>query len=189
MAGDAVPYLRRRPPRQTAAAVTTTPGPSLALRQPEPERTVRRVPLARDTRRLDALTPMIALDRLQSGVGSLEVLVGVPIARTGVLWELTDGRSGTGADVRLDGGRRPYVSPGREGQYLVGLRHVRALRRLLFFVPAPSSVSVVLGSGLQITCAPELRVLAVYQRDGELFLRYDDEPYRTVESVGAAYGF
>ena len=114
MSGATVPYLRRRPPHKPPA-VAASATPALALHQPDPERTLRTLPGVRGSGRLEPHAPMVVLDRRQSAIGALRILVDPAPAWTGVLWELADGRSGPYEDVPLDAGRRPYVSRGSTG--------------------------------------------------------------------------
>ena len=189
MSGTTVPFLRRRPPHKPSPAAAPTP--ALALRQPDPERTLRTLPRVRGAGRLEPHSPMVVLDRRQSAIGSLRILVDPAPAWAGVLWELTDGRSGPYGDVPLDQGRRPYVSRGSSGtaaHYDVGLRHVRDVRRLVVGGPPTSIITVELAGGTTVVCAPGSTALALYQHDGELYLRADHEPYPSEGHLRAAYG-
>ena len=190
MSGATVPFLRRRPPHKPAPAAAAST-PALALRQPDPERTLRTLPRVRGAGRLEPHSPMVVLDRRQSAIGSLRILVDPAPAWAGVLWELTDGRSGPYEDVPLDPGRRPYVSRGSSGtaaHYDVGLRHVRDVRRLVVGGPSTSIMTVELAGGTTVVCAPGSTALALYQHDGELYLRTDQEPYPSQGHLRAAYG-
>lgn len=190
MSGETVPFLRRRPPHKPSP-VAASSTPVLALRQPEPERTLRTVPRVRGAGRLEPHAPMVVLDRFQSAIGSLQVYVDPAPGWLGVLWELDDGRSGISDDVPLDDGRRPYVSRGSRGtatEIVVGLRHARRLRRVVVGAPASSAISVELMGGTTIVCAPGTTAVALYQVDGEIYLRADDDPYPSVGHLRAAYG-
>ena len=188
-------FLRRRPPRRPASAsapVTTTLSlnPSASAEQARPDTTAD-VGLARvqTAGHLDAAHPMLALTRLQSAVGSLRLVIDGDATGADVLWELEDLRRGSLDRVPLDAGRRPLVSPDRTPGFVLGLRHARGLRRVVFWFPAPAVVSVVLVDDTIIRCDPAITALAIYQLDGELVLRYDDEPYASIDAVRTAYGF
>lgn len=190
MSGATVPFLRRRPPHKPSAGAAAA-APALALRQPDPERTLRTLPRVRGAGRLEPHAPMVVLDRRQSAIGSLRILLDPAPAWTGVLWELADGRSGPYEDVPLDAGRRAYVSRGSTGtaaHYDVGLRHVRDLRRVVVGMPSTSLVTIELVGGTTIVCAPGTSALALYQHDGELYLRADGDPYPSQSHLRAAYG-
>lgn len=188
-------FLRRRPPRRpfaTDAPVTT----SLSLNPAAPDERASRdgaaaygVPRVQAAGHLDVAHPMLALTRLQSAVGSLRVVIDGDPTGYDVLWELDDLRRGSLDRVPLDLGRRPLVSPDKTPGFVLGLRHARALRRVVFWFPGADAVSVVLVDDTVIRCDPAISVLAVYQLEGELFLRYDDEAYATIDEVRAAYGF
>ena len=188
-------FLRRRPPRRPASAsapVTTTLSlnPSASAEQARPDITAD-VGLARvqTAGHLDAAHPMLALTRLQSAVGSLRLVIDGDATGADVLWELEDLRRGSLDRVPLDAGRRPLVSPDRTPGFVLGLRHARGLRRVVFWFPAPAVVSVALVDDTIIRCDPAITALAIYQLDGELVLRYDDEPYASIDAVRTAYGF
>lgn len=188
-------FLRRRPPRRPTVAVapvTTT----LSLGSPAaPEQTHQEpatpygIPRAQTAAHLDAAHPMLALTRLQSAIGSLRVVINGPATGCDVLWELADLRRGSLDRAPLDAGRRPLVSPDRTPGFVLGLRHARGLRRVVFWFPAAESVSIMLVDDTVIRCDPGMRALAVYQLDGELVLRFDDETYASIDSVRTAYGF
>src|SRR5215213_10554774 len=129
-------YLRRVPKLgETPAAPPPAKGPALSLRHPS--RPGQRGPVARRAQGRAILSrdaPTVTLDRRQSAIGSLAFeLVG-----SGALscaWELGDGEAGlvskaSGVLVSPEFGRRPIVQL-VERSLVVGLRHVRQLRRLL----------------------------------------------------------
>jgi hypothetical protein len=188
-------FLRRRPPRRPEATTAAAPSavrlsigtPSTGAREPEPP--ARAIPRVSGAGRLDARQPMLALSRFQSAIGSLQVVVGGDVTGMDVLWELGDHRQGSVDNAPLDAGRRRLVSHDRMPGFVLGLRHARGLRRVLFYLPATSSVTVNLYDGTTIACDPAISVLALYQHDGLIHLRYDGEPYPTLGTVKAAYGF
>lgn len=188
-------FLRRRPPRRPEATAVAAPSavrlsigtPAAPTHEPEPP--ARSIPRVSGAGRLDPRQPMLALSRFQSVIGSLQVVVGGDVTGMDVLWELGDQRQGTMGDAPLDAGRRRLVSPDRMPGFVLGLRHARGLRRVLFYLPSTSSVTVNLYDGTTIACDPRIAVLAVYQHDGRMHLRYDGEPYPTLGTVKAAYGF
>lgn len=187
-------FLRRRPPRRppaatapttTALSLTSTPPAEQLPRDPA---TVSGVPRVQAAGHLDAGHRMLALTRLQSAIGSLRVVIDGPAVGCDVLWELADLRRGSLDRVPLDAGRRPLVSADRTPGFVLGLRHARSLRRVVFWFPAADAVSVVLVDDTVIRCDPAITALALYQLEGEFFLRYDDEPYASLDEVRAAYG-
>ncbi|MBF0722613.1 MULTISPECIES: hypothetical protein [Sanguibacter] len=189
-------FVRRRPPRRpdASAAVAAPSAVRLSIGTPaaashEPEPPARSIPRVSGTGRLEPRQPMLALSRFQSAIGSLQVVVGGDVTGMDVLWELDDMRQGSVETAPLDAGRRPLVSYDRMPGFVLGLRHSRGLRRVLFYLPSTSSVTVNLYGGTTIACDPSITVLAVYQHDGRMHLRYDGEPYPTLGTVKAAYGF
>ncbi|SDB89391.1 hypothetical protein SAMN05216410_0744 [Sanguibacter gelidistatuariae] len=189
-------FLRRRPPRRPVAAnvpaaTKLSLNPAAAAHEPAPRDAAASygVPRVQAAGHLDAAHPMLALTRLQSAVGSLQVVVDGDAAGCDVLWELDDNRQGSLDRVPLDAGRRPLVSPDKTPGFVLGLRHAQALRRVVFWFPGATTVSVVLLDGTVVRCDHPMSVLAVYQLEGELFLRYDADDYADVSEVRAAYGF
>lgn len=189
-------FLRRRPPRRPASTSVPASTPlSLTPAAAATERASRDAAAAYGVARvqtaghLDAAHPMLALTRLQSAIGSLRVVIDGDPTGCDVLWELDDLRRGSLDRVPLDAGRRPLVSPDKEPGFVLGLRHAGSLRRVVFWFPAADTVSVVLVDDTVIRCDAEMTALAIYQLGGELFLRYDAEPYAHLDEVRAAYGF
>ena len=189
-------FLRRRPPRRpTVAAAPSTTTLSLNPTAQAEERSSRGaaaafgVPQVQAAGHLDAAHPMLVLTRLQSAIGSLRVVIDGDPSGCDVLWELDDLRRGSLDRAPLDSGRRPLVSPDKEPGFVLGLRHAQALRRVIFWFPAADSVSIVLVDDTVIRCEAGMRVLAVYQLQGQLYLRYDGEDYATIDAVRTAYGF
>lgn len=197
-------YLRRVPKLgETPRAPAPSAGPSLSLARPsQPERSepdVRRVQgravLSRDA-------PTVTLDRRQSAIGSL----AFELAGSGELscaWELDDAEAGlvsraAGVLVSPEFGRRPIVQL-VERKVVVGLRHVRRLRRLLLLAGGlpntnPSRLVGDLLDGGTIESAhsgvePVMAALAIYQVAGELVVRREDAPFGSLEKAAAAYGF
>jgi hypothetical protein len=181
----AVPYLVRRPHAPVAP-------PASAL---TPARRLDGQLL------LDANAPEATLDRRQSSIGSL-VLELAGQGELGVVWELEDTRRGVvspleGRLISPEYGRRPIVEH-RQGRILVGLRHVRQLRRLVVLVEGPESRhpyrvvgSVHDGSTFEASfawSAPVISALAIYQVDGELVVRREGFDFATRADVSEAYG-
>ncbi|MEJ7783694.1 MAG: hypothetical protein WKF96_02750 [Solirubrobacteraceae bacterium] len=146
--------------------------------------------------------PAVTLDRRQSAIGTLAFnLVG-----SGVLscaWELVDGEAGlvsteAGVLVAPAFGRRPIVQI-LEGSILVGLRHVRRLRRLLLLADRLDGaerarlIGDLLDGGTvesaHAAIAPVVAALAIYQVAGELVVRREDCGFRSAENAAAAHGF
>jgi hypothetical protein len=190
MGGQTVPYLRRRPPRRPEPQAVAPSSPTLSLRPPPaPEQALRRVRRAEGAVRLERTSPMVVLDRFQSSIGSLEILTKATPHGLDLVWEMADRSHGDAADVPLDAGRRLVVSRGRAGQYVVGLRHARALRSLVLVTQGVGPVTLALLDGTTVTCGPDMTVLQVLQHDGELYLRYDDTEYASFAHVRTAYGY
>lgn len=199
-----IAYLRRVPKvGEARAAPAPAAGPSLALgRTAQPavaEIAVRRV-RGRTQLRRDA--PAATLDRRQSAIGSLAFeLVGD--GELSCCWELVGGDAGlvsraTDVLVSPEFGRRPIVQL-VERSVVVGLRHVRRLRRLLLLVggeranatPARLVGELVDGSTVESAHAAVQGVtaaLAIYHVAGELVIRREDAPFRSLEEAAAAYG-
>jgi hypothetical protein len=199
-----ITYLRRRPKvGEAPAAPPVSAGPSLSLsRTPEPAKQAAPVPRARGRAMLSASAPTVTLDRRQSAIGAL-VFALVGSGELSAAWELMSGEAGlvsaaTGVRVSPEFGRRPIVQL-RDNAIIVGLRHVRRLRRLLLIAggldqAAPSRLIGDLydGGTLESTHAAEKRVvaaLAIYQVDGELVVRLEDAGFASAEKAAAAYGF
>lgn len=132
---------------------------------------------------------MVSLDRFQSAIGSMQVGLTGDTSWIDVLWELDDLRQGSITNAPLDLGHRRLVSYDKAPGFVLGLRHSESLRRVLFFLPRVSSVTITLYGGTTIVCDPAVSVLALYQHAGEIVLRYDSEPYPTIGEVKVAYGF
>lgn len=197
-------YLRRRlkvgetPPSAPPAA-----SPSLSLaRAPQADIQAAQVRRAEGRTVLSRDAPAVTLDRRQSAIGSLafELVGGGALS---CAWELDDGEAGLvsdASDVRVSPmfGRRPIVQL-VDRRLVVGLRHVRRLRRLLLLGEALTDTKPLrlvgdLLDGATIESAhtaaePALAALAVYQVDGELVIRREDAGFASVEKAVAAYGF
>jgi hypothetical protein len=84
-------------------------------------------------------------------------------------------------------------------QLIVGLRHVRRLRRLLLLASGlddskPARLVGELHDGGTVesphsAIAPVVAALAVYQVDGELVIRRENFGFPSAEAAAAAYGF
>ena len=203
-------YLRRRPKVGETPPPSAEPevpaGPSLSLgRAPKPVAEpvgtgVRRV---RGRTLLTADTPTATLDRRQSAIGSVAFEIAGPGA-VGALWELQDGSVGhieasVGTTTSPEFGRRPIVELTR-GKVVVGLRHVRELRRLLILVSGfrgndPQRLLMTLHDDSTLesthvsTSGPVVVALAIYQVDGELVIRREDFGFDSGETAGREYGF
>lgn len=197
-------YLRRRPKAGEApvAAPRAAP-PSLSLGH-APQHDDRAVPIRRAAGRtvLSRDAPAVTLDRRQSAIGSLafELVGGGELS---CAWELVGGDAGLvsdASDVRVSPmfGRRPIVQL-LDRRLVVGLRHVRRLRRLLVLGEAPADTQALrvvgdLLDGAMIESAHTATerafvTLAVYQVDGELVIRREDTGFASVEKAATAYGF
>lgn len=146
----------------------------------------------------------VTLDRRQSAIGSLALrLFGGGEGALSCAWELVDGEAGlvsAALDVRVspEFGRRPIVQLRKE-QLIVGLRHVRRLRRLLLLASGldESRATRLVGElhddstveSPHTGIAPVVAALAVYQVDGELVIRREDFGFPSAEGAAAAYGF
>lgn len=185
-------YLRRRPRH----APSTANAPAARAVHGEPPR--------RTTGRL-LLTPEVTevtLDRRQSAIGSLTFeLAGQ--GEIGVVWELEDSTTGLvspleGRLVSPEFGRRPIVEH-RQGQVVVGLRHVRAVRRLLVLIESPPTrhphrlVGTLYGDDMFESSfsgeGPVTAALAVYQVRGELVVRREGFEFPSRADAADAYGF
>lgn len=206
-----IAYLRRRPKvGDQAAAPEPAAGPSLSLSRslereapqaggqdagPSVRRARGRAILTRDT-------PVVTLDRRQSAIGSLAFdLVGG--GALSCAWELDGGEAGLvsealGVRVSPEFGRRPIVQL-VDARLVVGLRHVRELRRLLVLAgglpespPGRLIGDLLDGSTVESAHAgprPVIAALALYQVAGELVIRREDEGFDGVEKAASAYGF
>ena len=219
--------LHQAPPRPPASSTSLDlgAGPAPASggpsRPPKPAPAPTRHHVVRRTRRgaatlLDFAAPVVTLDRLQSGIGTLtfDAVVGDEVGdlRLGAAWELTDGRTGT---VDLDAGRRlgpddrrAVVWAGREGRFeriALDLRQSRSLARLLLFGFSPSRQTLQWGGTVvgttaggeridaPIVSAPSPAVMALvslYNVDGEFVVRAEMDPVAgSVRDTCRAFGY
>lgn len=199
-----ITYLRRRPkPGEAAPAPAPKAAGALSL-SPKAERegpaaSARRV---RGRAVLSRDEPTVTLDRRQSAIGSLSFeLVGS--GDLSCAWELADGEAGlvskaAGVLVSPEFGRRSIVQI-LERSVVVGLRHVRNLRRLLILAGglANTTPSRLVGDLLDESTIesahtgtqPVIAALAIYQVGGELVVRREDAGFGSLEKAAAAYGF
>lgn len=191
MSGQTLTFIRRRPPRPVTSGNAAPVRSSLSIAAPtEQVKSVAKplAPLLDEVRRLDRENRMVRLNSYQSSIGSLQINVANSVGRV-VLWELQDGKTGTLDDVPDDPARRPIVSVNKEGSgFVVGLRHVRAIRRLIFAFSGDAGVSIQTISDEPLRTSPDLRLLEVYNLDGALFVRYDENVYESPQNLRAAYG-
>jgi len=217
-------YLRRRPVRtenkrddRTSAPPPATGSLSLAFGPPTRVAPTSRAPKApplpattrvRGRTLLTADAPVATLDRRQSAIGSL-TFDATPHGQVNGVWELTDGTAGIvsagavseegGITTSPEFGRRSLVQLSK-GQLLVGLRHVRQLRRLLVVVTdldpqgAASTTVAALYDRSSIESSheshvPALVTLALYQVDGELVVRREGFGFPSLAEAAKAYGF
>jgi len=202
-----ITYLRRRPKMGERVAPPPAAPPSLSLGRPAQQGPkVALAPVQRVAGRaiLSADAPTVTLDRRQSAIGSLAFdLFGAGDAALSCAWELVEGEAGlvsAALNVRVSPqfGRRPIVQL-RKDQLVVGLRHVRRLRRLLLLVSGldESKATRLVGElhdegtieSSHTAIAPVVAALAVYQVDGELVIRREDFGFPSAEAAAAAYGF
>lgn len=205
-----ITYLRRRPKLgERVASPAPAAAPSLSLGRPAQQGPkVALAPVQRVAGRaiLSADAPTVTLDRRQSAIGSLAFDLFGADAGGGALscaWELVEGEAGlvsAALNVRVSPqfGRRPIVQL-RKGQLVVGLRHVRRLRRLLLLMGGldESNATRLVGElhdegtveSSHTAIAPVVAALAVYQVDGELVIRREDFGFPSAEAAAAAYGF
>ena len=205
-----ITYLRRRPkvgemPAAPAPAPRATSSLSLG-RSAQQAPKVAMAPVRRVDGRaiLGADAPTVTLDRRQSAIGSLALaLFGGAGGTLSCAWELVDGDAGllsAALDVLVSPqfGRRPIVQLHRR-QLIVGLRHVRRLRRLLILASDldESRPTRLVGElhdegtveSPHTAVAPVVAALAVYQVDGELVIRRENSGFPSEEAAASAYGF
>jgi len=202
-----ITYLRRRPKMgERVAAPPAAAPPSLSLGRPAQQGPkVALAPVQRVAGRaiLSADAPTVTLDRRQSAIGSLALDLFGGGGALSCAWELVEGEAGlvsAALDVRVspEFGHRPIVQLRRDS-LIVGLRHVRRLRRLLLLLSGldESKPTRLVGElhdestieSQHTANAPVLAALAVYQVDGELVVRREDFGFPSAEAAAAAYGF
>jgi hypothetical protein len=205
-----ITYLRRRPKlgeRLAAPPPPARPSRSLSLgpaARHEPKLATSPVRRVAARAILSADAPTVTLDRRQSAIGSLALqLFGGGGEALSCAWELVDGEAGlvsAALDVEVSPqfGHRPIVQL-RKDRLVVGLRHVRRLRRLLLLASGLDEskptrlVGELHGGGTvesaQTAIAPVVAALAVYQVDGELVIRREGFGFPSVEAAASAYGF
>ncbi|MEA2235000.1 MAG: hypothetical protein QOD83_4816 [Solirubrobacteraceae bacterium] len=203
-----ITYLRRRPKvgeRRATPPARTSSSLSLAgAAQQGPKIAVAPVRRVAGRAMLSADAPTVTLNRRQSAIGSLafDLFDGAGGALS-CAWELVEGEAGlvsAALDVRVspEFGRRPIVQSNKE-QLIVGLRHVRRLRRLLLLASGldgskPARLVGELHDGGTVespytAIAPVVAAIAVYQVDGELVIRRENFGFPSAEAAAAAYGF
>ena len=205
-----ITYLRRRPKLgETVAAPPARAPSSLSLGRGGAAQQLPNVQVAA-VRRVDgrailsADVPAVTLDRRQSAIGSIAFdLFGGQGGVLSCAWELVDGEAGlvsAALDVRVSPqfGRRPIVEL-RKAQLIVGLRHLRSLRRLLLLAGGldESKPTRLVGQlhdegtieSPHTGIAPVVAALAVYQVEGELVIRRENFGFASAEAAAAAYGF
>jgi hypothetical protein len=151
---------------------------------------------------LTADVPTATLDRRQSAIGSLTFEIAGPGA-VAAIWELQDGSAGVVDDadnvrVSPEFGRRPIVEY-TQGRIIVGLRHVRELRRLLILMRGfrGNDAQRLLATlhddstfeSSHTGVGPYVAALAVYNVDGELVIRREGAGFDSSETIADAYGF
>jgi len=204
-----ITYLRRRPKvgEERVARPPPRAPSSLSLGHAEQQRPkIAVAPVRRVDGRaiLSADAPTVTLHRRQSAIGSLVLgLFGGGGGALSCAWELVDGEAGlvsAALDVRVspEFGRRPIVQL-RKDQLIIGLRHVRRLRRLLLLASdldesRPTRLVGELHDGGTVESphtgiAAVVATLAVYQVDGELVIRRENFGFPSAEAAAGAYGF
>lgn len=152
-------FLRRR--AHAAAAPTAPTGTALHL-DATPASTVTAVDVATGAHTLTRTDPAIRLSRYASGIGTLRI-AGVTDA-----WvETTDGHGHRAGTAPAYGNR--VLLDVDEGIVLVGLRHVRKLRRIAL---RGDDITVTTHLGLTVR-APGESDLGIHLVDGHLELRRD----------------
>lgn len=183
-----------------------------------PESRRRPVPRVRPGHRtiLTSRDPVVTLNRVQSGVGTLTVEAACSPAvgdlRIGALYELADGTSSivqraTGIPSGPPGSRRPVIT-GSQGEFdrlTVDLRQSRSLRRLLVYAFSESGTELAWGGTLLTTTFGGARIelpldvgrhhgpvalLSLYNIDGEFVLRAETEKVTgAVREVAREFGY
>ena len=191
---------------ETVAPPPPAAPPSLSLGRPAQQGPkVAIAPVQRVAGRaiLSADAPTVTLDRRQSAIGSLAFDLFGGGGALSCAWELVEGEAGlvsAALDVCVspEFGRRSIVQL-RKDQLVVGLRHVRRLRRLLLLLSGldESKASRLAGElhdegsveSSHNAIAPVVAALALYQVDGELVIRREDFGFASTEAAADAYGF
>jgi len=160
--------------------------------------------------------PTVTLNRVQSGVGTLDIQAicspAVGDLRLGALYELADGTSSvvqraTGISVAPPGSRRPVLTGSwdRYDRVRIDLRQSRALRRLLVYAFSESGQELVWGGTLVVATSGGARVdvpldlgrhpgpsalLSLHNLDGEFVLRAECEQVDgATRQVARAFGY
>lgn len=197
------------PPTPPTPAAPTSPAPAPASAPPAPpprrssSRPAKKVSRATGRIILNADTPTVTLDRRQSAIGSLLVEMS-PAWPVSCVWELLDGTAGvvsasTGVRVSAESNNRPLVEL-RDDRLLIGLRHIRELRRLLIVAhdpelggpPGTAILTLYDDTTVESThdgAAPIVVSIAAYQVHGELVLRREGASFPTLDAATHAYGF
>ncbi|MCC9175423.1 hypothetical protein [Arthrobacter sp. zg-Y179] len=188
------------------AAAPAASRPTSSSRTPEP---VRAEPLHNrlfpapgmgELRSLDRQNPVVRLTPMESAVGSLVVAGTVRAVWEGPGYSTGSVSAGEFRPEDLDGvmvqapGNRPLV--GYEDELaLVPLRHVRMLRRALFFPKPKQPMSVGVYNGKSVTIPAQAGhrsyyALSVIRIDDVLELRAEELPYgMEFKAIWEAFGF
>lgn len=186
-------FMRRRPPHPTRVPSHETNKVSLtltnsAVEEKSQQATSSLAPFADDTPRLDSRIPMVRFNRFQSSIGSLRLRFASYAGRE-VLWELEDGQMGMLNNVPLDSGNRAYIDTDKDGAgFVIGMRHVSEMRRMVFAFSTDASLSMQSTFGKTLSIAPECRILEIYVFNGELYVRYDETVYDSTQALRQTYG-
>jgi uncharacterized protein involved in tellurium resistance len=164
---------------------------------------------------LDVKAPTVTLNRLQSGIGALQIEAvassGVGDLRLGAAYQLRDGVSSTvqyaGGNRFAPSSRRPIIVAGRDEYERLGidLRQVTDLQRLTVYAFSESRSELTWGGTLVLTTFGGARVdlplealtrgkigvlMSIYNVDGELVIRAEMETIEgDVREAARAYGY
>lgn len=153
-----------------------------------------------DLRSLDRQHPVVRLTPMESAVGSLVVAGTVRAVWEGPGYSTGSISSGEFEPENLDGvlvstpGNRPLVGY-EDDLALIPLRHVRKLRRALFFPKPKQPMSVGLYNGKSVTIPAKagqrsFYVLSVIRIGDVLELRAEELPYgMEFQTIWEAFGF
>ncbi|MCQ1947619.1 hypothetical protein [Arthrobacter sp. zg-Y1116] len=188
------------------AAAPAAPRPTSSSRTSEP---VRAEPLHNrlfpapgmgELRSLDRQNPVLRLTPMESAVGSLVVAGTVRAVWEGPGYSTGSISAGEFRPEDLDGvqvqapGNRPLVGY-EDDLALVPLRHVRMLRRALFFAKPKQPMSVGVYNGKSVTIPAQAGhrsyyALSVIRIDDVLELRAEELPYgMEFKAIWEAFGF
>lgn len=180
-------FIRRR--NLNLETQKKTESATLSIKPVKEKKTSRVLPRTENVKILTSEKPMVVLTRLQSGTGSLKITFKGVGGIADALWEMQNGKQGTFNAIPYDDGKRPLFSKINDETTVIGLRHVRNLRRLLFYTYPNVSVEIETYDNEIIKFEQNTRLITLYQHDGEIYIRHETKQYSSQKDLFESNGF